>query len=169
MSDHFYYQDLGRFIIRFQNIEAFLTVFISLIVRADDEFIEILITELDFNKRVKAADVMFARYVDLLKSPKINEKKSFHKLMIRILEIAERRNELVHSQYHLWMDIKGEEGSIRVNSKLKSSKGIREINKESFLQGDLESDFKKIDDATRELEDFCHKVIEWRNASQMRP
>ncbi|HEX5055921.1 MAG TPA: hypothetical protein VFX02_05435 [Gammaproteobacteria bacterium] len=54
------FHQFGRFIFLFQHIESALTELLVLMAEADDEAVRILANELEFSKRVKTTDVMFA-------------------------------------------------------------------------------------------------------------
>jgi hypothetical protein len=59
------FHQLGRFIFLFQHTEAALTELLALIAGADDEFIRILVNDLEYAQRVKATGVLFARFLDI--------------------------------------------------------------------------------------------------------
>ena len=155
------FHQLGRFVFLFQHVEAALTELLVLMARADDEAIRILVNELEFSKRVKTTDVMFARFVDLLRDPDENAKAEFHKLMNDIVKLGERRNELVHSKYVAWINIEGSYGLLRQNSALRASKGLREDGEEELLPEALEADGDKLGVALQALERFRLRVIDW--------
>ena len=155
------FHQLGRFIFLFQHVEAALTELLILMVRADDGAIRILINELEFSKRVKTTDVMFARFVDLLSEPDETAKAEFHKLMVDVLKLGERRNELVHSKYVVWINAEGSHGLLRQNSALRASKGFREDGEEELLPDALVDDGDKLDVALQALESFRLRVINW--------
>jgi len=152
---------IGQFIFSFQHVESALTELLVLMAKADDEAIRILVNELDYSKRVKTTDVMFARFVNLQRNPASAAKAEFHKLMDGLLKLGERRNEIVHSKYTSWINVDGASGIIRENSKLRSSKGIREGEEEEPLPETFDSDFKKLTLSLQELEQFRLKIIDW--------
>lgn len=84
------FHQLGRFIFLFQHVESALTELLVLMARADDEVIRILVNELEYSKRVKTTDVMFALFVDLLSPSDETAKKEFHELMDEINKLGER-------------------------------------------------------------------------------
>jgi hypothetical protein len=88
--------------------------------RADDEAIRILVNELEFSKRVKTTDVMFAWLVSLQREPYEAAKTEFRKVMVELGKLGERRNEIVHSKYSMWTNTEGASGLVRENSKLKA-------------------------------------------------
>ncbi|MDP1683302.1 MAG: hypothetical protein Q8L39_16205 [Burkholderiales bacterium] len=154
------FHQLGRFVFLFQHVEAALTELLVLMARADDEAIRILTNELEFSQRVKTTDVMFARFVDLRK-PDETAKAEFHKLMVDVLKLGERRNELVHSKYAAWINAEGSYGLLRQNSALRASKGFREDGEEELLPEVLEGDGDKLAVVLQALERFRFRVIDW--------
>ncbi len=152
---------LGRFVFLFQHVEAALTELLVLMARSDDEAIRILINDLEFSSRVKTTDVMFARFVDLLRTPDELAKIEFHKLMVDVLKLGERRNELVHSKYAAWIDVEGTYGLLRKNSVLRASKGFRDDGEEELRAEELERDGDRLGVALQALESYRLKVIDW--------
>lgn len=155
------FHQLGRFIFLFQHIEAALTELLVLMAHTDDEAIRILVNELEFSKRVKTTDVMFARFVDLLRNPNEAAKVEFHKLMVDLIKLGERRNELVHSKYVYWINCEGTDGLLRQKSELRASKGFRDDGEEELLQKVLEDDGDKLTVALQTLERIRLQVIDW--------
>ncbi len=145
----------------FQHAEAALTELMVLLARADDEFTRILANELEFTKRAKTTDVMFARFIDLQRKPDTAAKTDFHKLMVELLSLAERRNDIVHSKYTPWTNIEGAHGLVRENSKLKASKGLRDVESEDLLPEAFQSDFDRLYASLVALEAFRLKCINW--------
>ena len=160
MQEDAIYQQIGRFIVMFQRAEQKLTELLVLMAGADVEFIRILVNELEYSERVKAADVMFGRFFDLRNNPDQSVKAQFHALMVELLRLGERRNEIVHSKYTTFISVKGVAGLRRENSKLKTSRGRREVKEYDHLPGSFEKDFKRLSAAHQLLEDFRLKVID---------
>jgi hypothetical protein len=52
---------LGRFLLKFQAVEAALVELTVQVVDADPEYIATLTTELEFNGKARAIDVIFTR------------------------------------------------------------------------------------------------------------
>jgi hypothetical protein len=156
------YHQIGQFIVFFQHVESALTELLVLMSQADDEAIRILVNELKYAQRVKTTGVLFARFVDLQRKPDPVAKDEFSKLMSELLELGERRNELVHSKYTLWFNVQGAAGVLRENSKLRASKGVREIEEEKLLPEAFSDDLKRLSNALNALERFRLKVIDWR-------
>jgi hypothetical protein len=161
MQESAIYQQIGRFIVMFQRAEQKLTELLVLMAEADVEFIRILVNELEYSERVKAADVMFGRFFDLRNNPDQSVKAQFHALMVELLRLGERRNEIVHSKYTTFISVKGVAGLRRENSKLKPSKGLRAVEEEDLLPASFEEDFKSLSVAHQSLEVFRLKAIDW--------
>lgn len=155
------YHQIGSFVVSFQHVEAVLTELLVLMARADDEAIRILVNELEFSKRVKTTDVMFAWFVGLQREPDETAKIEFHKLMVELVNLGERRNDIVHSKYSSWTNIEGVSGLVRENSKLRVGKGVRQIEEEDLLPETFDSDLKRISVALETLQSFRLKVIDW--------
>jgi hypothetical protein len=155
------YHELGRFIVSFQHAEAALTELLVLMAKADDEAVRILVNELEYSQRVKTADVMFARFVDLRRQLDQAEKTDFHCLMIEFRNLGGRRNEIVHSKYTPWINVEGASGLLRENSRLRASKGTREDEEEELLPQAFAEDFRRLSAALQQLERFRPKVIDW--------
>ena len=126
------YHQIGKFVVYFQHVETAINEILVLLANADNEAILILVNELEYSQRLKTADVMLARSVDLQHEPDLSAKAEFHSLMGELRSLGERRNDLVHSNYTQWFNVEGAPGLIRQNSKLRGSKGIREEDEKNF-------------------------------------
>lgn len=155
------YHQIGKFVVHFQHIEAAINEILVLLASADDEAVLILVNELEYSQRLKTADVLLARVVDLQREPDPSTKNDFHKLINELGKLGERRNDLVHSKYMQWRNIEGSQGLIRQNSKLRGGKGIREEDEEELLPESFNADFERLDSALQRLEIFRLKVIDW--------
>lgn len=155
------YHQIGKFIVYFQHAESDINEILVLLANTDDESVRILINELAYSQRLKTADVMLARFVDLQRKPDLSAKTDFHKLIVELGKLGERRNSLVHSKYNQWLNVEGAQGLIRQNSKLQGNKGIREENEEELLPEAFNMDFEHLDSILKELEVFRLKVIDW--------
>jgi hypothetical protein len=155
------YHQIGKFVVCFQHADAAINEILILLANADDEAVRILVNELEYSQRLKTADVMLARFVDLQLEPDLSAKADFHKLMGELGRLGERRNELVHSKYTQWFNVEGALGLIRQNSKLRASKGIRVEDEEELLPEAFNADFEHLDSALQGLEAFRLKVINW--------
>jgi hypothetical protein len=157
------YHQLGKFVVSFQHLDESVKNLLELLSDDDGEVVRILVNELEYSKRLKTADVVFARFVDLRKITDSSIKAEFHKLIVELDKIGTRRNELIHSSYNCWMDIQGSEGLLRTNSKLRGSKGVREEKEEELQSEAFNADLSRLDVAAQELEAFRLKVIDWLN------
>jgi hypothetical protein len=154
MSQPTIQHQIGQFVVSFQHAEAALTELLVLMVNGDDEAIRILVNDLEYSKRVITTDVMFARFVDLRRTPDQAAKEEFHKLMISLLALGTKRNHIVHSQYTHWVNTQGASGLIQVNSTNRASKGSREAKEEELLPDAFAADFQSLSLALQTLERF---------------
>ncbi len=167
MSEPTSYHLLGKFIVLFQTIEANVSDIIRLLIEARDEhLVEILMAELDNYKRLKAVDVLLARFLDVRVGDYDQEKKDFHALVGELQRLGERRNEIVHSYYSDWRDVDGKDGLLRQQSKLRGKQGILEDVEEGLLPENFEEDLSKLAHSARVLEGFRLKVIQWRHPDE---
>ena len=127
----------------------------------DDDVVRILANDLEYSKRLSTADVLFARFVDLRNNTRIETKTEFHKLMVELGKLGERRNALVHSRYNPWINIHGKEGLLRTNSKLRGSKGELEETEEELQPEAFNGDLERLALAGRALEKFRLQIIDW--------
>lgn len=162
MQESAIWQKIGRFVVMFQQAEHQLTELLVLMTKADREFVRILVSELEYNKRVRTTDVMFSRFVDLLRDPDPSAKLQFHDLMTELLKLGERRNEIVHSKYTLFFTVKGLAGLRRESSKLAPSRGQRDVQEEDLLPESFAKDLDRLSAAQKSLEAFRLKIIGWR-------
>ncbi len=84
----------------------------------------------------------------------------FHKLAGRIQKLATRRNDLVHSFYHLLITVDGELALTRKPTKLKPSEGLREQPDEDILTSRLESEINEMKQILAELENYRLSTID---------
>ena len=148
---------LGRFVVMFQRIEGALTDLLVLLARADDEAVRILVNDLAFVQRVKTTTALFNRFVDLQSTPDTARKAAFAALSTDIIKLAERRNELVHSDYSAWTNIHGASGLLRSSSRLR--KGEREQNEEELLAQAFEPDIERLAKISQKMEEFRRYAI----------
>lgn len=142
------YHQLGYFIITFQHLESSINVLIELLADTRDcEIVRILTNDLEYCKRLNTTDVLFARFVDLRNNTDARTKDEFHKLIVELVKLGERRNDLVHSHYNVWLKVDGNEGLLRRNSKLRGSKGEREEKEEELQPDAFDQDLQRLDAA----------------------
>ena len=156
------YHQLGRFVVAFQHLEDSVNDLLELLTDpADCEVVRILVNGLAYRKRLNAADVLFARFIDLRKTTDVLAKGEFHKLIVELGELGDRRNDLVHSRYDNWLNVHGGEGLLRLNSKLRGSKGMREKMEEELQPDAFAQDLRRLSVAAARLEVFRLQVIDW--------
>lgn len=155
------YHQLGRFIVEFQHIEDAVNNLIVLMSDADCEVVRILVNELEYSKRLKTADVLFSRYIDIRSNTDPSKKKEFHELINELSKLGERRNELVHSKYNRWLNIDGKEGLLRTNSKLRASRGEREEQEEELQPEAFIADIERLHAAATIIAKFRLQIINW--------
>jgi len=156
------YHQLGRFIVEFQHLEDAVNNLLVLMADADCEVVRILVNELEYSKRLKTADVLFSRFTDIRTNTDPTKKTEFHKLMTELIELGQRRNELVHSKYNPWINIEGKEGLLRTNSTLRASKGEREEQEEELQPEAFNADIERLRVAANIIEKFRIQIIDWK-------
>lgn len=161
MSKDTVYHQLGQFVVQFQHIEEALNNLFILLAQTNDEVVLILVNELEYSKRVKTIDVLFAYFVELNPNAQKESITEFHKLMVELDKLGTRRNELVHSKYNTWFNLDGGEGLLRNNSLLRGKKGRREQTEEELQPENFSQDFQRLQLAASNLECFRQRVINW--------
>jgi hypothetical protein len=157
------YHQLGRFIVAFQHLEEAVNELLELMSGGDCEATRILANDLEYSKRLNTADVLFARFVDIRNNTEPTAKAEFHQLMVELQQLGERRNEMVHSRYHHWIDVNGSEGLLRRNSKLRGKAGQREELEEELQPKAFDGDLQRLAAAGGRLEKFRIQVIDWQH------
>ena len=161
MTDITAYHQLGRFIVEFQSIEALLNEVLALISNSDHEAVYILANDLEYSRRLKTADVLFARFVGLKCAGDEATQKEFHDVMVDLRKLGERRNELVHSRYSDWYDIHGSKGLLRTNSTLRAKDGKREETPEELQPDTFNADLEALFSTGDRLEALRLRAIDW--------
>ena len=161
MKEKATYDQIGHFVVRFQQVEEQLTDLLELttvtktenqtialngLIHADEELVRILKNERQYSKRVNATETRFARFVDLLPAPDQSAKQRFHGLMEELRKLGKRRNEIVHSTYTSFISVEGQFGLRRKVSKQP------EVREEDILPESLAGDLKRLDAAYQSLE-----------------
>jgi hypothetical protein len=155
------FHQLGRFIVQFQAIETLLNEVLALIADSDQEAVYILTNELEYSKRLKTADVLFARFVGLHADGDNTARTEFHRIVVELNRLGARRNELVHSNYYEWFDIDGAHGFLRRHSRLKGEAGKREETEEELRPEIFNLDLEHLTKAENALEAIRRRVIDW--------
>lgn len=153
---------LGHFVLRFQAVEAAMVELTVQVVDADPEYIASLTAELEFNSKARALDVIFTRYAQIHGLSSQAPHSEFHKLMSRIQKLATRRNDLVHSFYHLLITVDGQVGLARTPTRLKPSEGLREQEGEDILPTRLAEEITEMESILEELEKYRLQAIDIR-------
>lgn len=130
------------------------------IVDADPEYVATLTTELDFNAKARALDVIYTRYAQIHGLSNEAPHPDFHKLMTRIQKLATRRNDLVHSFYNLLITVDGEAALARTPTRLKPSEGLREQDGEDILPAKLSDEISEMSLILQELEKYRLHAID---------
>lgn len=151
---------LGHFVLTFQAVESAMVELTVQIVCADSEYIETLTAELEFNSMARALDVIYARFAQIHGLSDKAPHPEFHELVGRIQKLATRRNDLVHSFYHLLITVDGELALTRMPTKLKPSEGLRKQPDEDILANHLESEIKQMKQILAELEKYRLSAID---------
>ena len=154
--------ELGQFLVVFQTIEAAVTDLIEAVIDADSEYVHALTAELEYSSKLRALDVIFSRYAQIHGITAESPHPKFHKLMTKLLKLAERRNEIVHSFYNLLITVDGELALTRRPTKLRPSKGERHDPPEDILPGALAAESKNMRDDLLEIEEFRMLILDTR-------
>jgi hypothetical protein len=159
------YDQLGRYVVKFQHLERQLTSVMELLAGEDPVVTAILTTELGFAARVRTVDVLFSYFLSIRTiAGSEAEKLAFHKVCSTLIDLAPRRNELVHSVYTPWLNVHGTPGLIRKNARLSSSKGVLLENEEEILPDTLDAEMQNLSSVSMHLEAFRLKMINWQYA-----
>ncbi len=164
MTEQRGYTELGKFVVRFQGVEDNLNEVIRLLMRAkDDEMVDIAITPLGYHNKLDVSGALLKRFLDCHTIDDSEaELDGYYSLINRLSKLGTRRNALVHSTYFEWIDVHGQPGLIRQNSKIKKKAGLSE-EEESLLPADFDSDFEALKQCAGKLESYRLKIINWVN------
>ncbi len=162
MAESAHYQQLGKFVILFQELENSLIELIS-VITDKDYAVEILPAETEYPRLVESADAIFSLFIDRLRQPGLEAKTRFHKLMEKCLDIGVLRNTLVRSTYALLVRTGDVLAGVQEEAKLKLRGGSRrQAIKEDLSVESFEPYFQRIADVLAELELFRLQVIDWK-------
>jgi hypothetical protein len=166
MAESAHFQQLGKFVVLFQELENSLIEFISVI--ADEDYaVEILPAETEYPRLVESTDVIFSRFIDRLREPDLEAKTRFHKLMEKCVDIGVLRNRLIRSTYALLVRTGDVATLVQEEAKLKSKGGSRrQVIGEDLSVESFEPYFQRIADVLAELESFRLQVIDWKRAGK---
>jgi hypothetical protein len=151
---------LGHFVLTFQAVEAAMVELIVQVTNSDPEYVATLTAELDFNAKARALDVIYTRFAQIHGLSDQSPHPQFHNLAGRIQKLAMRRNDLVHSFYHLLITVDGAVALARRPTKLKPSEGLREQPAEDILPNRLETEISTMKKILAELEEYRLSAID---------
>ncbi len=155
-------RDLGEFLVVFQAIEAAVTDMIEFILDGDREYIHALSAELEFSSKLRALDVIFTRWARINQLTDASPHPEFHRFITKLLEIANRRNEIVHSFYNLLITVDGTLALTRRPTRLRPSKGERHDPVEDIMPGALGAEIQDMRSKLQELGEFRRLVLDRR-------
>jgi hypothetical protein len=166
MAEKAHHQQLAKFENLFQALESSLIGVICTIT-GEDYAAEILPAETRYRRLVGSADVIFSRFVDLLREPDPEAKTRFHNLMERCLDIGEVRDRCNHSQYGLLRSA----ADVAAPGKEKAAPGCEDDSPRQLIPEDLsaasvEPYIPQITKALAELESFRLQVTDWKSAGK---
>ena len=152
--------ELGHFVVSFQAVESAMARLIADISGPDPEYIGALTAELEFSSKARALDVIFTRFAQIHGLSQRSPHPAFHRLVNRILALASRRNEIVHSFYSTLITTDGQVAITRKPTRLKPSEGVRQQPHEDIMHGHLKAEVHEIQGLLNELASFRQQVIE---------
>jgi len=164
MAEGLHYQQLGKFVVLFQQLEQALVEFNGAIA-GDDYAAQILPAETEYPRLVESTGLIFSRFLDRLDRPESEARTRFQKLMEKCLEIGVLRNRLIRSTYALLVRTGDAFAVAQEGIKRKFTDGSRrqaieeELSVESFKPF-----FQRIVDVLAELESFRLQVADWKPA-----
>ncbi len=162
MAESAHDQQLGQFVVLFQELESSLIDIISVIADKDSA-VEILPAEIEYPQLVKSTDVIFSNFVGLLRQPALDATTRFHKLMGKCLDIGVLRNKLSHSAYALLESASDIAALAQERAKLKfKGDSRRQVIGEDLSVESFEPDCRQIAEVLTELESFRLQLIEWK-------
>lgn len=153
------HSQLGHFVLTFQAVEAAMVELIVQLTDSDPEYVATLTAELEFTAKARALDVIYTRFAQIYGPSDQSPDPKFHSLASRIQKLATRRNDLVHSFYHLLTTVDGEVALERKPTKLKPSEGLREQAVEDIFPSRLEADISEMKKILVELEGYRLSAI----------
>lgn len=121
-----------------------------------------MFNELSFAQRLKTASTLMGWFVT--QNPRFPDllRQEFDEYIVALQKAAERRNELVHSNFTHLPTIGVDLGLVREKSRLRPSKGEREIDEEELLEEMLEKETQALMNLETELRRFEGWIAHWR-------
>ena len=162
MAESAHYHQLGKFVVLFQRLESSLIEIIDLIAD-EDCAVEILPAETEYRRLVESTEVIFSRFVDLMRQPDLEAKTRFHHLMQQCLDIGVLRNRLIHSTYALLERPRDAVAPVPAKGTLKF-KGTwrRESAGGNLPLESFEPYFEQLAKVLAQIESFRLQVIAWK-------
>lgn len=77
--------------------------------------------------------------------------------MVELGKLGELRNQIAHSKYSTWINLSGDVGLIRENSKLRAKEGIRETIEEELLPESFDTYIEQLESKLRAIESYRHE------------
>ena len=162
MAESAHYHQLGKFVVLFQRLESLLIEIIDAIAD-EDCVVEILPAETEYRRLVESTEVIFSRFVDLMRQPDLEAKTRFHQLMEQCQDIGVLRNRLIHSTYAVLERARDVVAPVPAQGKLKSKGGWRrESIGDNLSLESFEPYFQQLAAVLAQLESFRLQVIEWK-------
>ena len=164
MAESEHYQQLGKFVVLFQELEDSLIELNSEI--ADEDYAAgILPAETEYPRLVESTDVIFSHFADRMRQPDLEAKTRFHKLMKECLDIGVLRNTLIRSTYALLIRT----GNFVAPVQRKATLKFKDDSPRQAFGADqpvesFEPYFQRIAGVLAEVESFRRRVIEWKNS-----
>lgn len=155
------YHQLGRVVVSFQHVDHALAEVILLLAGGDEETVRILIHDLGYMQRVRAASTLFTRFVDLRSGLPADAKQDFYALLALLEKLGQRRNELVHSRYVNWRPLGGGEALLRTKARRPQRGPATEIAEEEMLVNSFEGDLLELGKALMLLENARLNIVDW--------
>jgi len=163
MAESAHDQQLGQFVVLFQELESSLIDIISVIADKHSA-VEILPAEIEYPQLVESTDVIFSNFVALLRRPALEATTRFHKLMGKCLDIGVLRDRLSHSTYALLESAGDVAALVHEKAKLKFKSGsLRQVIGEDLSVESFEPYCQQIAEVLTEIESFRLQVIEWKH------
>lgn len=166
MAESLHYQQLGKFMVLFQELEQALVEFNGAIA-GEDYAAEILPAETEYPRLVESTGVIFSRFLDRLRRPDAETGTRFHELMEKCLEIGVLRNRLIRSTYALLVR-SGDAFDIAqkgVKRKFNDASRGQAVGEDPSLES-FDPYFQRIADVLAELESFQLQVTDWKPAGK---
>ncbi|MBE0621443.1 MAG: hypothetical protein IH605_12680 [Burkholderiales bacterium] len=166
MAESAHYQQLGKFVILFQELENSL-IELHGAITGKDYAVEILPAETGYPRLARSTEAGFSDFIDRLRDPDPEARTRFHELTQKCLDIGLLRNRLIRSTYALLERTGDIVALVQQATKLKLKPGSRrQLVQEELSVESFEPYFQRIADVLAELESFRLQVIAWKSAGK---